>query len=97
MSRAKTAHPVEMPMPFGLRSQVGPMNHVLDGSPDRPMARGSFREKDIMAEPIDVPFGLWSRVGQMKHVLCRVHTGATRQIPLNHLCVVAMRPVVKLL
>ena len=29
-------------MPFGLRTRVGSRNHVLDGSPDRPMQRGNF-------------------------------------------------------
>jgi len=31
MSPAKTAEPIEMP--FGLRTQLDPGNHVLDGSP----------------------------------------------------------------
>jgi len=29
-------------MPFGLRTWVGPRNHVLDGGPDAPMGRGNF-------------------------------------------------------
>jgi len=29
-------------MLFGLRTRVGPGNHVLDGGPDSPMERGSF-------------------------------------------------------
>jgi len=32
VSPAKTAEPIEMP--FGLRTWVGPGNHVLDGGPD---------------------------------------------------------------
>ena len=32
MSPAKTAAPIQIP--FGLRTQVGPGNHVLDGGPD---------------------------------------------------------------
>ena len=32
MSCAKTAEPIEMP--FGLWVWMGPMNHVLDGSPE---------------------------------------------------------------
>ena len=32
VSPAKTATPKEMP--FGLRTQVGPENHILAGSPD---------------------------------------------------------------
>ena len=39
-SRAKTAEPIEML--FGLRTRVGPGNHVLDGSPDPLMGRGNF-------------------------------------------------------
>jgi len=37
---AKIAAPIEMP--FGLRTRVGPGNHVLDGGPDPPMGRGNF-------------------------------------------------------
>jgi len=37
---AKTAKPIEMP--FGLMTQVGPGNRVLDGGPDPPMGRGNF-------------------------------------------------------
>jgi len=33
VSPAKTAEPIEML--FGLRTRVGPENHVLDGGPDR--------------------------------------------------------------
>jgi len=40
MSPAETAGPIEMP--FGLRTQLGPSNHVLDGSPDPRMGRGTF-------------------------------------------------------
>jgi len=36
----KTAAPIEML--FGLSTGVGPRNHVLDGGPDPPMARGNF-------------------------------------------------------
>jgi len=32
-------------MPFGLRTQVGPGNHVLDGGPDPPVGRGNFEGK----------------------------------------------------
>ena len=38
-SPAKTAEPIEMP--FGLRTWVGPGNHVLDGGPD-PHGKGQF-------------------------------------------------------
>jgi len=34
VSRAKTLEPIEMQ--FGLRTRVGPGNHVLDGGPDTP-------------------------------------------------------------
>jgi len=40
VSPAKTAAPIEMP--FGLRTQMGPRNHVLDGGLDPPMGRGNF-------------------------------------------------------
>ena len=39
-SPAKTAAPIELP--FGLRTCVGPGNHVLDGGTDAPMRRGKF-------------------------------------------------------
>ena len=29
-------------MPFGLRTLVGPGNHVSDGGPDPPMGMGNF-------------------------------------------------------
>jgi len=34
------AEPIEME--FGLRTLVGPGNHVLDGGPDLPMGMGNF-------------------------------------------------------
>jgi len=34
VSPTKRAEPIEMP--FGLRTLVGPWNHVLDGGPDPP-------------------------------------------------------------
>ena len=40
VSPAKTAAPIELP--FGLRTWVGPGNHVLDGGPDPPMGKGKF-------------------------------------------------------
>jgi len=40
VSPAKTAAPIGML--FGLRTQMGPGNHVLDGGPDPPMGRGNF-------------------------------------------------------
>jgi len=38
--RAKTAAPIELP--FGLRTLVGPGNHVLDGGPDPPWEWANF-------------------------------------------------------
>ena len=75
MSPAKTAAPIELP--FGLSTQVGPGNHVLDGGPD-PHGKGNFEGKGAShckveghsavicaktAEPIEMPFGLWARMG----------------------------------
>jgi len=37
---AKTAEPIEMP--FGLRTWVGPRNHVLDGHSDPPWEGANF-------------------------------------------------------
>jgi len=43
VSPAKTAALLEMP--FGLRTRVGPGNHVLDAGLDPPMGRGNFEEE----------------------------------------------------
>jgi len=40
LSPAKTVAPIELP--FGLRTWVGPGNHVLDRGPDPPMGKGKF-------------------------------------------------------
>jgi len=40
---AEMAEPIEIP--FGLRTRVGPGNHVLDGGPDTPIKRGNFGGK----------------------------------------------------
>jgi len=40
---AKTDKLIEMP--FGLWAWMGQRNHVLDGGPDSPMARGNFGGK----------------------------------------------------
>jgi len=32
-------------MLFGLRTRVGPGNHVLDGGPDPPIGKGNFEGK----------------------------------------------------
>jgi len=43
VSHAKTAQQIEMP--FGLRTQVGLRNNVLDGGPDPSMGKGDFKGK----------------------------------------------------
>jgi len=43
VSRAKTAEPIELP--FGLKTRVGPANHVLDESPDPPWEEAILRGK----------------------------------------------------
>ena len=73
LSPTKTAEPIEMP--FGLRTWVGPRNHVLDWGPDPP---GHFEGEAAahckvqgysavtcvkMAELIVMLFGLWARTG----------------------------------
>jgi len=36
-------------IPFGLRTRVGPGNHVLDGGPGPPMGKGNFEgERDVL-------------------------------------------------
>jgi len=40
VSPAKTAEPIVMPS--GLRTWLGPSDHVLDGGSDPPMGRGKF-------------------------------------------------------
>jgi len=40
VSPAKTAEPIELP--FGLRTRVGPGNHVLDGGHSTPHGKGQF-------------------------------------------------------
>jgi len=75
------AAPIEMT--FGLRTRVGPRNHVLDGGPDPPMGRGNFvggKERPIVkyrdtlvictktAETIEMSFGLWARMARRNNV-----------------------------
>ena len=65
-------------MPFGLRTQLDPRNHVLDGDPDPLMERDSFEGEGAAhckiqghsavscaktAEPFEKPFGLWAQIG----------------------------------
>jgi len=82
---AATAHmPLLLPLSFGLRTRVGPGNHVLDGSPDPTIRRGNFEgEMGVVkyigthflvicaktAEPIEMPFGLWARADPRNHEL----------------------------
>jgi len=76
------AEPIEMP--FGLRTGVGPRNHVLDGGQDHPMGTGNFEGKGTFhckvqghsvvicaktAEPIMMLFGLWAENVPRNHEL----------------------------
>ena len=82
MSPAKTAEPIDMP--FGLRTQVGPGNHVLDGVQipvwEGTILRGEnghpivkYMDTAVIcaktAEPIEMPFGLWTWMGPRNRVL----------------------------
>jgi len=58
VSPTKTAEPIEMP--FGLKTRMGPGNHVLDGDPDTPWEGAFFGER----API-------YSVGTLCHVLCK--------------------------
>jgi len=44
VSPAKTAEPIEVP--FGLRTWVGPRDHLLDGGSDPPWEGANFGEKN---------------------------------------------------
>jgi len=83
VSRTKTAALIEIP--FALRIQVGPENHVSDGNLDPLMGRAILRGKrrqivnyrDTVytvicaktAEPIEMLFGVWTRMGRRNRVL----------------------------
>jgi len=72
-------------MLFGLRTRVGPGNHVSDGGPHPPWEEAILRGgkvrlivkyRDTMpscaqkpAEPIEMPFGFWARMGRKNIVL----------------------------
>jgi len=58
MSPAITAEPIKMP--FGLSTQVGSGNHVLDGDPDPSMGSGNFEGKRGRA--VKYRDTLWSSV-----------------------------------
>jgi len=49
-SPAKMAELIEIgqtiDLPFGLWTQLGPSNHILDGGPDAPRARSILRGRD---------------------------------------------------
>ena len=53
--------PALIEMPFGLRTRVGPRNHVLDGGPDPSMGMGNFeggkgrpivKHRDTLRSPV---------------------------------------------
>jgi len=82
VSPSKMAELIEMP--FGLRTRVGPGNHVLDGPPD-PLWEGAILGKGATfckvydtdtavicaktAESTVMPFGLWAWTGPRNHKL----------------------------
>jgi len=53
VSPAKTSKAIEMP--FGLRTQVGPENHVLDLAPDPPIGRDNFEGKGAAVDTLRSP------------------------------------------
>ena len=77
------AAPIEMLL--GLKTQLGPGNHVLDRGPAPLMGRGNFErgkgtsfckvygESAVIcaktAEPMEMPFRLWARMVHRNHVL----------------------------
>jgi len=75
MSPAKTGEPLKMP--FGLRTRVGPMNHVLVLFPHgKAQFRGGMAVYGSFAvscaktaELIKMSFGMWTWVGPRKHLL----------------------------
>ena len=83
VSPTRTAAPIEMPL--GLRTQVGPRNHVLEASPVPPMGKGNLegrkghpivKYRDTVrssvqktAEPTEMPFGFWARMVRRSRVL----------------------------
>jgi len=81
VSSAKTAEPIEMP--FGLRTWVGPRDHVLGGvhiSHGKGQIFGGEWASHCKvsgysrvvcgktAEPIEMPIGLWARMGPRNRV-----------------------------
>ena len=75
VSPAKTAEPIKMP--FGLRSQVDPGNHVLGAGPGPPMGREIILGGGKMGRPI-VKYRdtLWSSVQKRQNrSRCRLGCG----------------------
>jgi len=70
-------------MPFGLKTQVGPRNHVLDAGSDPPWEGEIYRRRAThckvwphsavscakTAGPIEMPFGICTSVRSKKHLL----------------------------
>jgi len=76
VSPEKTAEPIEMP--FGMRTLVGPTNHVLNRGADPPLhgaISGGCSPRRLcigvrkMAESIDMPFVELTHVGPKKYAL----------------------------
>jgi len=58
---------------FGLRTWVGPGNHVLDGVPDPPIGRGNI-EEGARHPIVKYRYTLWSSVQkQLNQSRCRVN------------------------
>ena len=88
-------------MPFWLRTQVGPRNHVLNGRPHIPNERGNLGEEapivkcmgclsrvscDKTAEPIEMVFLALSRVEPRNHVLHGVQISLWKGTILREAC-----------
>jgi len=98
---AETAELIEMS--YGMWTQVGPRNHVLDGIQIPRCRRAIFRRRAVLykvyglsavscaktAEPIKMPFGESTRVAQGTRW---GHIGTTWRIRLNCPCAAAMQP-----
>jgi len=85
---------------MSVQSPHGFKGQVYKGESGRPVDKciaTLWPELCKMAESTEMLFVDLDLDGPRKHVLGGVHTGATWRIPLNRLCVAAMRPVVKLL
>ena len=78
MSPVKTAEPIELP--FGLRTQVVPGNHVLDGGPDTP-SEGANWGKEV---PI-VSIGTFCRelLLTVQDAVCDAESGGCRALRID--------------